>query len=192
VKRPIQIILILSVLFAFAVLRWQWIEREDPHYKGKRISTWVLESNDPDPLIRKAAIFSLQSLGSTVLPTLLSMLHKNPYVDPIDDFRYDRILQDRLNKESLVAAEAFRFLDPEIQKAAIPQLGDLLINTWTSDRAAYALSFMGSKAIPALIRGLTNESPRVQECTLRGITATGHEAESAVPDLLKLLKEKKT
>lgn len=189
-KRVIQTGVLLTLTISVAVFSWIWFG--PARNNSSRVHLLILASASDNPAVSEPAKRKIELMGAAIVPILLDTIRKGrPKAsgDP-DDFEIDMILDLEdgvVNDERLAAAGAFRLVAPKIRNETIPQLAILLTNPPTSDRAAFALTFMGSNAVPIFLNALRNESPSVQMCALKGLGRLGYEAETAVQDVLSIL-----
>ncbi len=98
-------------------------------------------------------------------------------------------LQSTNAEVSEAARQALKELGPQAAPA-IPQLVPLLNDPWTCNRAAWALVGIGTNALPALIKALTNGTKyaRLEVAGAIGVPWFREAGEAIVPGLVECLK----
>jgi HEAT repeat protein len=125
---------------------------DDPSYNGKRLGTWLVTRNEGEADLTPAAKDAIRHLGTNAIPALLKRL---AYMRPPYCFSP---IQTNIN-----AAGGFIVLGEQAMPA-FPELERLMgsSNENVAISAMIATCGTGSNAIPFLIKGLTNQLPRVR------------------------------
>ncbi|MDB6123549.1 MAG: repeat-containing protein [Pedosphaera sp.] len=176
----------------------------DPHYLGKSARAWALDLNSPDPKLRAQAVTSLQKMGSTAVPSLVSML--NTTNKSLSDKTFF-IVVPRLPPKTrrsmyeshfpvgpvikrTLAIRALETIGPDAH-AAIPALHKALADkeNLVSSRAAQALGKIGKESVPILLPDLHNSDPVFRRQIIYALGLVGADAQEAVPALIEQLDD---
>lgn len=184
---------LLWLLAAAGLMVFLFWQRE-PKFEGRRLSAWLQDlvlldlrhspelapaakSND---VRREKAVRAVRAIGPRAVPQLLRWLRSGPAPpSPIHD-KLEELVgpQTRFNlplspmradwDQALLAITGFEVLGPSA-KAAVPDLGWLLLDPVLASSAARCLCAVGPAAFPAFTRALTNPEPAVLDAALDGL-----------------------
>ena len=194
-----RLLLRLTLALGLVGLTIYFIPAHEPSQNGKRLSEWldVLVASNGEP----AAVAAVRAIGTNAVPHLLRRF----------SFRYSRRREAfytemsrllhgtlHLKKQPIYDPTAIRFIGAlrgfealgPIASNAVPHLRKLLDTPGaTGQGAGIAMSYIGPRALPALIDGLANDSPVVRYHALRGVAPLGTNAAAALPALLNCLND---
>jgi HEAT repeat protein len=150
-------------------------QKEEPVYKGRKLSEWVQQYKTGDLVERQGAVWAYTEMGADAVPFLAEALN-----------------DQQLTNCRLWAAYALRKIGPDA-KAAEPQLELALKDdvSYVRVEAAGALWAISEHkaAIPALIELLKNEDAGVRYMAAESLERIGPKAKEAVPALTEALKD---
>lgn len=202
-KKRSRIALALVVLAILAGLAWMLLRPHEPVYEGKRLSVWMEDldfSKAGTPEYTKAHEV-IGKIGTNALPTLLRMIRmkdESPSVLKLIDLaRAQDFIKIRYtpaaNRRSQAAA-ALSELGP-LAADAVPVLLEIYEQNLSPQSQTMCTDVMtwigpGAKAaIPALIRGMTNQDEDVR-CSLLLTLARIHEEPAlVVPEIISALHD---
>lgn len=185
-------VLLAAVLVAWAIQISS--VRTEPTHDGRPLSHWLEDLRAENPVVRTNGAVAIRKIGTNALPHLIQLIETpdsslSPLKQKANDllwrqswiqFRFRRPYERRSDGLRGLAA-----LGPEA-KAAIPNVAKLLDQESHSSFAAYVLHLIGSEAVPSLQTALTNKSEATRRHAAGALGLS--RSESAVPDLLQMLK----
>lgn len=207
-KRRLKIVLLLSTVILAAVLALVFWPPEEPSYRGRTLSKWVIQYGasfslfPPAPATsRQEATEAIQHIGTNAVSYLLDWIQ---YVEPsgknerlialnniLRKINIDSVVGDEEQQRAECAKLAFVALGPDAN-AALPKLVALLNDPKSDqigDRAAHALATLGESGLPLLIAALTNQNATVRSRAALKMEHLGTKAYPAIPALIRTLKD---
>ena len=165
----------------------------------------VAAVQDPEQVVREAAVQALGTFGSASVPSLIEFLaHTDKYVRRNAVWSLNKLGQHALPALSTLC-QALRDADPRTASGAAQVLGNFGVaavsavpalveamrgtNVVLCRLAAKALSQIGRGALPSLILHLKHHDPFVRGEAAMALGWMGPDAEEAVPSLIELLGE---
>jgi len=188
----------------------------EPEYGGKKLSEWVLVNGydwrggvgdslpgavRPSTEAQVDAGIAIHHIGTNAIPCLLKWIRYEP---PLREDKANTTLEPLTNRLASAqwsfvisqhlradgAVRSFRTLGLEAT-GAVDEL-TLLMNgphSFTANRAAFALSYLGRAAVPAFLAALTNRQGVVRQRATALMEHLGTNARSAIPVLIPCLKD---
>lgn len=164
-KLRCNIILSIAVTIASVGLILYFVIQSEPAIRGKPLTVWVDQLFRTD---RDQAEAAIREIGPKTVPFLLAMAaHRNT---PIQE-RY-RTIWPKL---------------PGVLQRCLPKPKP--VDHLFPQRIFFALSLLGSQALPNLITGMEHPDSGVRLAAIRAIKSLGAKADVAVPALVKALSD---
>jgi HEAT repeat protein len=190
-RRIISACLVLVVVMISAMfLR----PAREPQYRGKSLSEWLAECNEPRAFEARAAI---QHIGTNALPWVAASIKAKDSKFTAEAVRlmqsqsvigvHFTTARDRRNR----AVTAVRVLG-ETAKPIIPALMESLNDGETATGAAEALATLGLEGLSAMTNIVQNKDPRTRAAVVRATTwvRTWEGAMTLIPLLVEYLHDK--
>jgi hypothetical protein len=154
----------------------------EPAWRGKSLSTWLMQLNGIDHAAITEAELAVKSIGTNALPCLITRLTATPPV-----------FGDALGEKQSEAVLAFRVLGTNAIQS-LSTLGSLLTNrvsgaTLDPMPIAQSVAGIGKEAVPWLVAGLGDPRPTVRRASLAGLYDLGEKAQAALPAVQQRLQD---